>query len=69
MIPAALAWLGVVGSAMMVVILPLQRAGAITAGANWFSGITWAMWFPLLIFELALAAFLIVKGVYVPTNQ
>src|SRR5438067_786901 len=65
MIPVALAWLGVVGSAMMVVILPLQRAGAMTPGANWLSSATWLVWLPLLVFELTLAFWLIVKGVYV----
>jgi len=67
LIPDALAWLGVVASLLMVVVLPLQLAGVITAGANWLSSVTWVVWFPLLVFELTLAFWFIVKGVYVPT--
>jgi hypothetical protein len=65
MIPAAIAWLGIVASILMVVILPLQRAGAVAAGTNWASIATWLVWLPLLAFELTLAFWLIVKGVYV----
>jgi hypothetical protein len=62
MIPAALAWLGVAASGMMVVLVPLQRGGVIS-GQDWSSPITWLLWLPMLIFELAFAAWLLVKGV------
>jgi len=68
MIPAAIAWLGVVASAVVVLILPLQRAGVVTVGGNWASGATWLVWLPLLVFELSIAFWFIVKGVYVPTT-
>jgi hypothetical protein len=63
MIPAALARLGVAASGLMVVLLLLQRAGVSTGASNWSSSITWLVWLPLLVFELSLAAWLIVKGV------
>jgi len=63
MIPGALAWLGVFGSAFLVVVLPLQRAGLFASATTWYSGITWVMWLPMLAFELTLAGWFIVKGV------
>jgi len=63
MIPAALAWLGTVASGLLVVLLLVQRAGVSTGASNWSSSITWIVWLPLLVFELGLAAWLIVKGV------
>lgn len=68
MIPAALAWLGVSASAMLVILLLLQRAGVATGTSNWSSSMTWIVWLPLLVFELSLAAWLIVKGVDAPTG-
>jgi hypothetical protein len=63
MIPAALAWLGVVASALLVAILMLQRAGLFSGGANFYNSITWLVWMPMLVFELAFAVLLIAKGV------
>jgi hypothetical protein len=63
MIPVALAWLGVVASALLVIILPLQRAGLVGGPTSWSSSVTWLMWLPMLVFEIALALWLIVKGV------
>ena len=63
MIPVALAWLGVIASAVLAVILLLQRAGLFGGSINWFSGATWLMWFPMLVFEVTLALWLIIKGV------
>jgi len=68
MIPVALAWLGFLGSLLLVVILPLQRAGLFAGAASWFSGITWFMWLPMLVFELTLAVWLLVKGVATPAK-
>ena len=56
-IPAALAWLGILSSALLVVGLPAQLAG-ILEGPSALS-----MWLPMLVFELALALLLIVKGI------
>jgi hypothetical protein len=49
LIPAALAWLGVVSSALLVIVLPLQRAGL--------------QWMPALVFEITFAVWLLTKGV------
>ena len=62
LIPAALAWLGVIASALLVVILPLQLAGFLT-NMNWSDSVTWIVWLPMLIFELIFALWLTIKGV------
>ena len=57
MIPMPLAWLGVVGSALLVVGLPLQLAG-------FFRGLgAQLMWLPVAVFELTLGPWLLIKGV------
>jgi hypothetical protein len=63
MIPVAIAWLGVFGSALVVVILPLQLAGFI-AGP-----ITQLVWIPVALFELTLAPWLLIKGVAPPVRR
>lgn len=65
LIPAALAWLGVIASALLVVILPLQLAGVL-AGAGWASSATWMIWMPMLVFELAISIWFFIKGVATP---
>ena len=65
LIPVALAWLGMVASALLVVILPLQLAGML-ADMSWSASVTWLVWLPMLVFELALALWLLVKGVATP---
>jgi hypothetical protein len=66
LIPMALAWFGVVASALLSAMIVAQRAaGAMTT--NWSSPVTWFMAIPLLIFELAFAAWLLTKGVARPT--
>lgn len=67
MIPGALAWLGTVASVLLVVILPLQRAGLFGGTASWSSSNTWLVWLPMLVFELAVALWLMIKGVAAPT--
>ena len=62
-IPVALAWLGVIASAGLVVLLSVQVAGFLGGPRNWSSPLTWAAWLPMLVFELALAAWFITKGV------
>ncbi|MBL7996440.1 DUF4386 domain-containing protein [bacterium] len=55
MIPQPLAWLGLLASVVLVVFLPMQLARFVSG--NWF------VWMPMLVFELVLAVWLIVKGV------
>jgi len=66
MIPAALGWLGAIGSALLVVILPLQSAGLLGGPMGWSASKTWLVWMPVAVFELALAVWLLVKGVAAP---
>ncbi len=58
-IPVWLAWLGVVASILLVGILPFQLAGFV-AGP-----VTYYVWLPMLVFEVTLAVWLIIKGVTV----
>lgn len=62
LIPAALAWLGVIASALLVIVLPLQLTGVL-GGSGWSDSITWLIWLPMLIFEVVLAIWLWVKGI------
>jgi len=67
-VPTGLAWLGVLASALLVLTLPLQLAGLLGGPAGLLGRQAfWVMWFPMLVFELALAGWLLVKGVAVPT--
>jgi hypothetical protein len=61
-IPVALAWLGVFASILLVVLLPAQLAGGIGAPVTLF------MWLPMLVFEVALALWLLIKGVAAPAT-
>ncbi|OLC52351.1 MAG: hypothetical protein AUH43_00280 [Acidobacteria bacterium 13_1_40CM_65_14] len=69
MIPVALAWLGVIASVLLVMLLPLQIAGFFGGPSAWSSPVTWAVWLPLLVFELTLAVWLITKGVAIPAQR
>lgn len=68
MIPAGLAWLGLVASILLVVLLPVQMAGYFGGPRAWSSPVTWAVWLPLLVFELTFATWLITKGVAAPAR-
>ncbi len=62
MIPTPLAWLGVVASVLLVVVLPLQLAGFLRGP------ITSLIWLPMLAFEVPLALWLLFKGVSGPAG-
>jgi len=66
MIPGVLAWLGVVSSVLLVVVLPLQLAGLIGGSMSWSASITWIVWLPMLVFEVGFSLWLIIKGVAAP---
>lgn len=57
MIPVPLAWLGVVASVVLVILLPFQLAGFLGGP------ITQWMWLPMALFEVPLAVWLLIKGV------
>jgi hypothetical protein len=65
MIPMALAAPGFVSSVLVVGVLVLQRAG-LAGAVNWSGSFTWITSFPLLVCELALAVWLLVKGMAAP---
>lgn len=67
MIPVALAWLGVIASVLLVVILPLQLAGLFGGSMTWASSVTWLVWLPMLLFEVSFALWLLIKGIARPT--
>jgi hypothetical protein len=62
LIPAALATLGVAASAGLSLLVLLQTGGLLGGRMSWSSPVTWLVWLPLLIFELTLAAWLLVKS-------
>lgn len=68
LIPVPLAWLGVLASALLVVILPVQLAGLLGGPMAWSASITWIVWLPMLAFEVALSLWLLIKGVALPAN-
>ena len=61
-IPVSLARLGVLASLLLVVGLPLQLAGILRGP------VAQLMWIPMAVFEIALALWLIIRGVAVPTS-
>ncbi|MDL1894649.1 DUF4386 family protein [Anaerolineae bacterium CFX7] len=69
MIPVPLAWLGVIASALLVVILPFQLAGLFGGAMLWSSSGTWLVWLPMLVFEVVLALWLLIKGVHVESRK
>jgi hypothetical protein len=66
MIPVTLAWLGVIASTFLVVLIPLQLAGLFGGARAWSSPVTWFLWLPMLVFEVALASWFLTRGVAVP---
>ena len=63
MIPVALAWVGVLASILLLVCLPLNLAGLLRGPVASF------MWYPMLLFEVVLALWLIIKGVAPPKSR
>jgi hypothetical protein len=61
MIPAALAMIGLVSSAALSFLILIQTAGLLGGRMDWSSPVTWFVWLPVLIFELAFAVLLLSK--------
>ncbi len=55
-IPRSLAWLGLVASALLLLVLPLEFAGFLSGSFISF------LWLPMLVYEVWLGLWLIVKG-------
>ena len=62
-VPAVLAWIGVVGSILAAVVLPLEFVGVVSGP------LTRLIWLPLLVFEVWLAFWLIIKGAAMPPRR
>ncbi len=69
LIPAVLAQLGVLASALLVVILPAQLAGLFGGAMSWAASTTWLVWLPMLVFEVVLAFWLMIRGVNLDQPQ
>jgi hypothetical protein len=63
MVPVPLAWLGVVASVLLTVLLPAQLAGFLKGP------LTFYIWMPMLVFEVVLALWLLIKGVAVQATR
>jgi len=59
-IPVPLAWLGVLASLLLLVALLLALVGDIN--------VSFFVWMPMLVFEVAFALWLIIKGVKPPNH-
>lgn len=68
LIPIVLARFGVLASVVLFALLLVQRGGWLTGATSWTSSLTWILWLPMLVFELWLALWLIVKGVATPSH-
>ncbi len=62
-VPVALAWLGLLASILVVVLLPLQSVEVVRGPITNF------MWLPMLAFEVLLGLWLIVKGAAMPPRR
>jgi hypothetical protein len=62
-VPVPLAWVGVLGSVALVIVLPARLVGLV------LGPIMWLVWLPMLVFEVALALWLLVKGVPEPARR
>lgn len=55
-IPTAMAWLGVIASLLLLIVLPMQLVGFLPRALEW------PIWMPMLAFELMFAFWLIFTG-------
>lgn len=69
LIPAALAMLGLVSSAALSMLVLLQTGGLFGGRMSWSSPVTWFVWLPILIFELAFAFWLLTRSASLASRQ
>ncbi len=62
-IPAWLAWVGFLGSAILVVALPIQLAGVFRGPA------TQLIWIPVAVFEVVLGIWFLIRGAAAPVRR
>lgn len=63
-IPVLLAWLGVLASVLLVLLLPAQLAGFLLKGP-----VTGFQYLPMLVFEVVFALWLLIKGAPMPASR
>jgi hypothetical protein len=63
MVPAPLAWLGVLASVLLVVGLPLQLADFLKGPMTGY------MWMPMVAFQIPLGLWLLIKGIATPATR
>jgi hypothetical protein len=63
-VPVSIAWLGVLATGLLVVVLPLQLAGFSTGPLTGYY-----QWLPALVFQILLALWLLIKGVATPATR
>ena len=63
MVPVSLAWLGVFASVLLVVGLPLQLVGFLEGPLAAY------MWVPIVVFQVTLGLWLLIKGVSSPATR
>ena len=68
LVPVALAWLGVLASLVLVGCLPLQLAGLLD-DVGGFTAVARLMWYPMLVFEICLGVWLLIKGAATPSTS
>jgi hypothetical protein len=57
MVPVPLSWLGIIGSALLIITLPLHLVGFSVGSADTL------FWLPILLFEVTISFWFILKGV------
>ncbi len=62
-IPAPLAWIGLLASLLLVVALPVQLAGELPRS------LAMTIWLPMLAFEVPLALWFLIKGIRSPEDR
>ena len=65
-LPSLISWIGFVSSFALSILLIAQAGGLFGGRMNWSSPVTWVVWLPILIFELAAAVLLLSGRVRAP---
>ena len=63
MVPVPLAWLGILASALLAVGIPLQLADFLKGSMTGY------IWVPMVVFQVTLGLWLIIKGVATPAQK
>jgi len=63
LVPVPLALLGIFASVLLLIFLPIQHAGYFGGAGNWNNPVTWGIWFFMLVYEIWLGIWLMVKGI------